>query len=194
MSLSKSILGPALFVCMAVNLYLIFMFAPTESSMGQVQRIFYFHVPTAWVSGLSLSVVFIASILYLWKRQRKYDIVAHSAGEIGVLFMTLFLTTGPIWARPVWNIWWDWSPRLTLSLVLWFIFVAYLMLRNFVEGEDKGARGLAWPEAFGHRCLQPQPERHPWPGQDLRRPSGAQSRYLRPNRVQQRRGDAGGDD
>ena len=136
----KSILGPALFVCMLVNLYLIFMFAPTESSMGHVQRIFYFHVPTAWVSGLSLSVVFIASILYLWKRQRKYDIVAHSAGEVGVLFMTLFLTTGPIWARPVWNIWWDWSPRLTSALVLWFIFVAYLMLRNFVENEEKGAR------------------------------------------------------
>ncbi len=114
----KSILGPALFVCMLVNLYLIFMFAPTESSMGHVQRIFYFHVPTAWISGLSLSVVFIASILYLWKKQRKYDIVAHSAGEIGVLFMTLFLTTGPIWARPVWNTYWDWSPRLTSALVL----------------------------------------------------------------------------
>ena len=136
----KSILGPALFVCMLVNLYLIFMFAPTESSMGHVQRIFYFHVPTAWISGLSLSVVFIASILYLWKKQRKYDIVAHSAGEIGVLFMTLFLTTGPIWARPVWNTYWDWSPRLTSALVLWFIFVAYLMLRNFVESEEKGAR------------------------------------------------------
>ncbi len=140
MNVSKSILGPALFVCMLVNLYLIFMFAPTESSMGQIQRIFYFHVPTAWVSGLSLFVLFISSILYLWKKQRKYDIVAHAAGEIGVLFMTMFLVTGPIWARPVWNIWWDWSPRLTSSLVLWFIFVAYLMLRNFVENEEKGAR------------------------------------------------------
>ena len=140
MKIIKSILGPVLFICMAVNLYLIFMFAPTESSMGQVQRIFYFHVPTAWVSGLSLFAVFIGSILYLWKKQKKYDIVAHSAAEIGVLFLTLFLTTGPIWARPVWNTYWDWSPRLTSSLVLWFIFVAYLMLRNFVESEEKGAR------------------------------------------------------
>ena len=118
MNVSKSILGPALFVCMLVNLYLIFMFAPTESSMGQIQRIFYFHVPTAWVSGLSLFVLFISSILYLWKKQRKYDIVAHAAGEIGVLFVAVFVVAGPLWAPPVWIVWLDWSPRLNSSLVL----------------------------------------------------------------------------
>jgi heme exporter protein C len=108
-----------------------------------VQRIFYFHVPSAWVAFLAFFVVFVASIFYLWKKNRKYDIVAYSSAEIGVIFATLVLITGPIWARPVWNTWWEWSPRLTLFLVLWFIYLAYLMLRNFVEGEERAARFAA---------------------------------------------------
>lgn len=137
------VLGAALFFAMLIDLYLIFMFAPEESSMGQVQRIFYFHVPSAWVSFLAFFVVFVASIGYLWKKDQKYDIVAFSAAEIGVVFATLVLITGPIWARPVWNTWWEWSPRLTLFLVLWFIYIAYLMLRKFVEGEERSARFAA---------------------------------------------------
>lgn len=137
------LLGASLLVCMVVDLYLIFEFAPEERSMGHVQRIFYFHVPSAWVSFLAFFVVFVASIRYLWKRERKYDMAANSAAEIGVLFSSLVLVTGPIWARPVWNTWWEWTPRLTLFMVLWFIFIAYLMLRNFVEGEEKSARFCA---------------------------------------------------
>lgn len=137
------VLGGVLFVAMIVNLYLIFMFAPEERTMGHVQRIFYFHVPTAWVAFLAFTVVFVQSILYLWKRERKYDLIAYCAGEIGVVFATLVLVTGPIWARPVWNVWWDWSPRLTSFLVLWFIYAAYLMLHNFVEGEERSARFAA---------------------------------------------------
>jgi len=137
------ILGGVLFIAMIVNLYLIFMFAPEERTMGHVQRIFYFHVPTAWVAFLAFTVVFVQSILYLWKRDRKYDLIAYCAGEIGVIFATLVLITGPIWARPVWNVWWDWSPRLTSFLVLWFIYAAYLMLHNFVEGEERSARFAA---------------------------------------------------
>ncbi len=134
------LLNTGVLLSMIVNLYLIFQFAPTEQAMGHIQRIFYFHVPCAWVSFLAFFVVFVASIGYLWKRERKYDLIANSAAEIGVMFATLVLITGPIWARPVWNTWWEWSPRLTLFLVLWFIYVAYLMLRNFVEGEEKSAR------------------------------------------------------
>jgi len=137
------LLGASLLIAMVLNLYLIFIFAPEERSMGQVQRIFYFHVPSAWVAGLAFFVVFISSIGYLWKKDRKYDIVAYAAGEIGVIFATLVLITGPIWARPVWNTWWEWTPRLTLFMVLWFIFIAYLMLRNFVENEERGARFAA---------------------------------------------------
>lgn len=137
------LLAAVLFISMLVDLYLIFMFAPEERSMGHVQRIFYFHVPSAWVAFLAFFVVFVASIGYLWKRDRKFDVVAYSSAEIGVIFATLVLITGPIWARPVWNTWWEWSPRLTLFLVLWFIYIAYLMLRNFVEGEERSARFAA---------------------------------------------------
>ncbi|NIR51644.1 cytochrome C assembly protein [candidate division KSB1 bacterium] len=138
-----NILGAILLIAMVVDLYLIFMFAPEEGSMGQVQRIFYFHVPSAWVSFLAFFVVFCGSVAYLWKKERKYDSWANSSAEIGVIFATLVLITGPIWARPVWNTWWEWSPRLTLFLVLWFIYVAYLMLRNFVEDKEKSARFAA---------------------------------------------------
>lgn len=144
-----SILGATLFISMLVNLYLIFEFAPTERSMGHIQRIFYFHVPSAWVSFLAFGVVFVASILYLWKRDRKYDMVANSAAEIGVMFATLVLITGPIWGKPVWNTWWEWSPRLTLFLVLWFIYIAYLMLRKFVDNEERSARFAAVFGIFG---------------------------------------------
>ncbi len=138
-----AVLYLSLLICMVVDLYLIFQFAPEERSMGHVQRIFYFHVPSAWISFLAFFVVFVASIGYLWKRERRYDMVAAAAAEIGVMFATLVLITGPIWARPVWNTWWEWTPRLTLFLVLWFIYIAYLMLRNFVEGEERSARFAA---------------------------------------------------
>ncbi|MFQ5603871.1 MAG: cytochrome c biogenesis protein [bacterium] len=134
------LLAVSLFVAMLVDLFLIFVYAPEESAMGQVQRIFYFHVPSAWVAFLAFFVVFVGSIGYLVKKDIKYDNVAYSAAEIGVIFATLVLITGPIWAKPVWNTWWEWSPRLTLFLVLWFIYLAYLMLHNFTEDKEKGAR------------------------------------------------------
>jgi heme exporter protein C len=138
--IGMKILAGAVLLTMSVSLYLVFLFAPTQNTMGHIQRIFYFHVPSAWVSFLAFFVVFVASIMYLVKRDRKYDLVAAASAEIGVVFATLVLITGPIWARPVWNVWWEWSPRLTLFLVLWFIYIAYLMLRNFVEGEERSAR------------------------------------------------------
>ena len=143
LNLWMNFLNAGVFITMIINLYLIFLFAPEERSMGQIARILYFHVPSAWVAFLAFFVVFLASIGYLWQRDRKYDMVAHSSAEIGVIFATLVLITGPIWARPVWNTWWEWSPRLTLFLVLWFIYIAYLMLRNFVEDEERSARFAA---------------------------------------------------
>lgn len=143
------ILAGLMLVTMLVDLYLIFNFAPEQETMGHIQRIFYFHVPSAWVAFLAFFVVFVCSIMFLWKRDRKYDIVASSSAELGVVFSTLVLITGPIWARPVWNTWWEWSPRLTLFLVLWFIFVAYLMLRAFVDDREKAARFSAVFGIFG---------------------------------------------
>jgi len=142
-SKTETIIAAALFVAMIVDLYLIFQFVPTERSMGHIYKIIFFHVPSAWVSFAAFFTVFVASIGYLWKRERKYDIVANSAAEIGLVFATLVLITGPIWARPVWNTWWEWSPRLTLFLVLWFIYIAYLMLKSFVAGEERSARFAA---------------------------------------------------
>src|SRR3972149_6479263 len=89
----------------------------------------YFHIPSAWIAFFAFFIVFVASILYLWKKEREWDIIAHSAAEVGVIFCSLVLITGPIWAKPIWGVWWTWDARLTLTLVLWLIYVAYLMLR-----------------------------------------------------------------
>jgi len=112
-----------------IALYFAFLYAPTEQVMGEVQRIFYFHVASGWIALLSFFFVFIGGVLYLWKRKVVYDHFAHAACEVGVLFTTIVLITGPIWAKPAWNVWWTWDPRLTSTLILWFIFVAYLLFR-----------------------------------------------------------------
>ena len=126
-------------VLMLVNLYLIFQVAPTDAVLGEVQRIFYFHVPIAIVSFVAFFVVFVASIGYLVSRKSRWDSVAHAAAEIGVVFVSLALLTGIIWARPVWGVWWTWEPRLTTTLILWLIYVAYLMLRSYVPNKSQGA-------------------------------------------------------
>ena len=100
--------------------------APTEQTMGDVQRIFYYHVPSAWVAGVCFFVNFLASIVYMWKRSSNADALAAASAEVGVVFCTIVLITGPIWARPVWGIWWTWDARLTTTLVLWLIYVSYL--------------------------------------------------------------------
>lgn len=130
------VLGAAL---MLVDVYLIFMVAPTDAVLGNIQRVFYFHVPMAIMSFLAFFVVFIASILYLVKRNQKWDRLAHAAAEVGVVFVTLALLTGIIWARPVWGVWWTWEPRLTTTLILWLIYVAYLMIRAYAPNRTQGA-------------------------------------------------------
>lgn len=131
------------FILMMVSLFLIFIWVPTEKEMGAIQRIFYFHVPLAWISFLAFFVVFAGSILYLWKRDAKWDTLAHSSAEIGVIFTTLVLVTGPLWAKPVWGTWWTWEARLTSTLVLWFTYVAYLLVRSYAGEESRGARFAA---------------------------------------------------
>ncbi len=128
------------FALMVAALYMVFVYVPTEKSSGIVQRIFYFHVPVAWVSFLAFFVTFIASILYLWKRVTRWDAVASASAEIGVIFTTLVLVTGPIWAKPAWGIWWTWDARLTTSLVLWLIYIGYLLVRRLATDSARGAR------------------------------------------------------
>lgn len=107
--------------------------------MGIVQRIFYLMVPVAWLSLLSFLVVFIGSIYYLRTKQNQWDIMACSSAEIGIVFTTLTLITGALWAKPVWGVWWTWEPRLTATLVLWFIYLAYFMARSLAGEQYKGA-------------------------------------------------------
>jgi heme exporter protein C len=108
--------------------------APTEQTMGEVQRIFYYHVPSAWVAFLCFFVNFLASAAYLVRRSPAADAMAVAGAEVGVVFCTIVLITGPIWARPVWGIWWTWDARLTTTLVLWLIYVSYLVLRKYAAG------------------------------------------------------------
>ncbi len=136
---SNSLLGLG-FVLMIAALYMVFVYVPTERTTGTVQRIFYFHVPVAWNSFLAFFVTFISSILYIWKRTMKWDAIAHASAEVGVIFVTLVLITGPIWAKPAWGIWWTWDARLTTSLVLWLTYVAYLLVRSYATEPARGAR------------------------------------------------------
>jgi heme exporter protein C len=112
-------------------LYEALVAAPTERTMGDVQRIFYYHVPSAWTAFLLFLINFVASVVYLIRRNPIADAVAVVTAEVGVVFCTVVLVTGPLWARPVWGIWWTWDVRLTSTLVLWLIYVSYLMLRRF---------------------------------------------------------------
>jgi len=123
-------------VLLGFSTYQALFVAPTEQTMGDVQRIFYYHAPTAWVAGLCFFVNFLASIVYLWKRSLDADALALASAEVGVVFCTIVLITGPIWARPVWGIWWTWEARLTSTLVLWLIYVSYLVLRRFAAGSQ----------------------------------------------------------
>jgi len=125
------ILGLLTAVLLSYGLYEALIGAPTEQSMGDVQRIFYYHAPSAWTAFLLFTVNFVASVVYLIRRSVKADILALVTAEVGVVFCTVVLVTGPLWARPVWGIWWTWDVRLTSTLVLWLIYVSYLMLRRF---------------------------------------------------------------
>jgi heme exporter protein C len=131
--------GAVIFTAIAA----IYIYVPTEKTEGVIQRIMYFHVPCAWLSFFAFFVVFITSILFLWKKDREWDIYAHASAEIGVIFCSLVLITGPIWARPIWGAWWVWDARLTSTLILWLIYVAYLMLRSQTDAGSMRARYAA---------------------------------------------------
>jgi len=136
--LSTGLLVP-LYLLVALSLYGAFLYAPTEAEMGAVQRIFYFHVGAAWNAFLAFFGVFLGGVLYLVTRRQIWDELAVAFCEVGIIFTTIVLVTGSIWAKPIWNTWWAWGdPRLMTTMVLWFIYVAYLMLRSSLpEGERR---------------------------------------------------------
>ncbi len=119
--------------------YAALFLAPTERTMGLIQRIFYFHVPSAWTAFVAFFVAFVANIAYLLRRAPKWDGLGVSAVEVGLAFCTCVLITGPIWAKPVWGIWWTWDARLTSTFVLWVLYVSYLLLRTLVSEAERRA-------------------------------------------------------
>ena len=138
----RSLLAVLCGLLMVANLYLIFLVAPTEAVMGNIQRVFYFHLPFAVMSFGAFLIVFVASIFYLVTRNVRWDRLAHASAEVGVVFVTLALLTGIIWAKPVWfapGQWWAWEPKLATTLILWLIYVTYLMVRAFAPNKNKGA-------------------------------------------------------
>ncbi len=122
-----------------VAIYTVFVYAPTELVMGPIQKIFYFHLSSALVAFLSFFTAFVSGILYLIRKDLKWDVIGVASVEIGLVFTTLVLITGVLWGRPVWNTWWTWDPRLTTSLILWFIYASYFILRSSVERQDTRA-------------------------------------------------------
>jgi heme exporter protein C len=142
-------LGEALIVLsavmMVVALYLVFLYAPREATMGDVQRIFYFHVSSAWVGFFAFFVTFVAGIAYLRSRDSRWDSLGLSSAEVGITFTTIAVLTGSVWAKPTWNAWFPWQqePRLLLISILLLIYLAYLMLRTFVEDREQRARFAA---------------------------------------------------
>lgn len=122
---------------LTLNLFMVFSYAPVERTMGMVQKIFYFHVASAWIGFLAFFVVFVTSILYLRHRREQYHHLSLASAEIGTLFTTLVLLTGPLWARPVWNTWWTWDLRLTSTLVMWFMYLGYLVLQHAINGAQR---------------------------------------------------------
>lgn len=128
---------------MLLTLGMVFLWVPTDNVLGISQKIFYVHVPVALVGFLAFGVVVIGSVGYLWKKSERMDALAYASAEIGVLFTSLMLITGMLWAKPVWGVWWTWSPQLTTSLILWFIYTAYLMLRAYSPQGGQAARYAA---------------------------------------------------
>jgi len=130
-------------IAVFVALGMVFLYAPREATMGNVQRIFYFHVASAWVGFFAFFVTFLGGIGHLVQGERRWDILAVSSVEIGVTFITMVLITGALWAKPAWGTYWTWEPRLTISAVQWLIYIAYIMLRSAIDSPERKARFAA---------------------------------------------------
>jgi len=138
--MAKNILAAALvFLLLAAAAYASFFIAPTDAKQGLIYRILFLHVSSAWTGLTAFLIGFVGNLLYVWKRQPRWDWLGVSAVEVGLAFTTVVLVTGPIWAHPVWGIWWTWDARLTSTFVMWLLYVSYLLLRTLVEEPDRRA-------------------------------------------------------
>jgi heme exporter protein C len=127
-------------VAVALTYIRAIFFTPLEAVQGPAQKILYVHAPAAWVAFMAFGLVAIASVLYLWLREDRLDRIAESSAEVGIVFTTVVLTTGPLWGKPIWGAYWTWDARLTLTLFLWFIYVGYMVLRGALDDRATRAR------------------------------------------------------
>jgi heme exporter protein C len=127
-------------ILVAISFVRVIYFTPIEATQGPAQKIFYLHLPAALAAFMAFGLVALTSILYLWLEDRKLDLIAESSAEVGVIFTTMVLISGPLWGKPVWGTWWTWDARLTLTLFLWFIYVGYLVLRGAIDEPAMRAR------------------------------------------------------
>jgi heme exporter protein C len=123
-----------------IALYMVFFYSPTESEMGPMQRIYYIHVPTAWVGDMAFGLLALCSLGYLLLREDRMDAIALSAAEVGIVFWTATLIAGPLWAKLAWGAWWVWDARLSFSLLLWLIWIGYFILRQGTDNPERGKR------------------------------------------------------
>jgi len=136
----KHALGGAVVVLLLLAAaYAAFFIATTDIKQGLVYRILFLHVPSAWTGLTAFFICFVANLMYVWRRTPRWDWLGISAAEVGLAFTTVVLVTGPIWAHPVWGIWWTWDARLTSTFVLWLLYVSYLLLRTLVDEPDRRA-------------------------------------------------------
>src|SRR3984893_16911120 len=135
----RGIVGAVVLFLVGAAAYASFYIAPTERTMGLIQRIFYFHAASAWAGMTAFSICFVANLLYVWRRQPNWDSLGVSAAEVGLAFITIVLITGPIWAKPAWGIYWTWDARLTSTFVLWLLYISYLLLRTLIEEPERRA-------------------------------------------------------
>ena len=127
-------------IMLAIASYLALFWAPTEAVMGHVQRVFYFHVATGWVGMIGFLLAVFSGIMYLIKSDMKWDIIGLAGIEVGLVFSFINIVTGAIWARPIWNTWWTWDPRLVTATIMELVYIAYLMLRQGIEDPERRAR------------------------------------------------------
>ena len=120
--------------------WMVFFWVPTESFQGVIQRIFYIHVPAWWITFLAFGIVALCSAMYLWLGDERLDIAAVAGAEGGMVFASIGLLTGPLWGRVAWGTWWTWEPRLTLALLLWFIYLGYFLVRKSMINPEQGKR------------------------------------------------------
>ena len=137
---SLKILDAVSLILLLIATIMVFFYAPLEAVMGLVQKVFYFHVAAGWVGMLSFMVAAFAGVAYLRTSHRKWDIMGLAAVEIGMVFAFINIVTGSIWARPIWNTWWTWDPRLTTATIMMLIYAAYFMLRSGIDDPDRRAR------------------------------------------------------